>query len=60
MLARTGSKALLAAGVTALAVLTAGCGGGDGGDGDTPDVVETTGAPGVENDGETDNDGDGD
>jgi hypothetical protein len=53
---RTAAAALAVAAFTGL---LGGCGGGGEDDGDGPDVVETS-APGVENDGETDNDGDGD
>ncbi|WP_449062436.1 hypothetical protein [Planomonospora algeriensis] len=54
--ARRAAAAALA--MAAFTGLLGGCGGGED-DGDGPDVVETS-APGVENDGETDNDGDGD
>ncbi|MFC4059926.1 hypothetical protein ACFOWE_16595 [Planomonospora corallina] len=52
---KTAAVALL---VAALTGALGGCGGGDE-EPETPDVVET-GSPGVEDDGETDNDGDGD
>ncbi|GAA3154404.1 hypothetical protein GCM10010466_51710 [Planomonospora alba] len=51
--------AAIAALMAAFAGALGGCGGGGDEDAETPDVVET-GSPGVENDGEVDNDGDGD